>query len=480
MNSNAYAYSFGKKQLSNYSYNYSQILNSYIIFLIIFGMFLNNILAFLKYGPTISDRIIVFFIIITFFIVIYYRRIQHFNLYRIFYDFLLSILLVFITYIYCNYPLNSTFKNRPSLFIILIICAIICDIFINKKIIINRYLILILLFSITILLNIIMNGITSENYSIYKINSFLIYTIIPCFFVSMATDKKIIDILKSFIIYFIILSILFSFINLRYDTYKVLEIFVGNYISTGIAYGICFLYVLFDFKCKNILYKILKFGILSIFIFLIINTGARGPTISLLFTIFISCLFYFFKNKIRIIYLFMFLLSMIIFFLSINLINSDNFLITRYEGIDRLMNSYQNIKMLNFDELSKDRLYLYKNAYKNFLEKPFFGKGIGNNTYGGMYPHNSFMEIAAEVGIVGFVPFIVLIIYWFYFFVKSEMKFCKMSEYRFIKYLFIFILFESLFSGTIFWNIQFWSLLILSGTVFTVENKIYKISIKKY
>lgn len=58
MNSNVCVYK--DIQLSNNNYNYSQILNSYIIFLIIFGVFFNNILAFLKYGPTISDRIIVF------------------------------------------------------------------------------------------------------------------------------------------------------------------------------------------------------------------------------------------------------------------------------------------------------------------------------------------------------------------------------------------------------------------------------------
>jgi len=472
MNSNAY--SFEKKQLSNYNYNYSQILNSYIIFLIIFGNFFYNILSFLKHGPSILDRIIFFFTIISLFVFIYYIRIKRFNPFRIFFDFLFSILLVFITYVYIYFPLNSLNKTHPSLFIILIISVIIWSFFINEKIVINRYLILILFFSFTLLFNIIINGIPNGSYTIFKINSFLVYTLIPCFYIFVVTDKQLIDILKSLTIYFIILTLIYGFFNLKLENYEFFEIFGGNYISTGSVYGIGFLYVFFDFKCKNILYRIIKLGILSIFSFFILNTGARGPIISLLFTIFISYLFYYFHDKIKIIYLSIFLALIIIFILTFNLSNPINFFTTNNAGIMRLMNSYKNIKMGNFNEFSAGRLYLYKEAYKNFLEKPLFGKGIGKNEKIGFYPHNSFLEIASQLGLFGFLPFIVLLIYWFYFFIKSEIIFWKISEYRLIKYLFIYFLIESLFSGTIFWNIQFWSLLALSGIIFTIENKYYK------
>ncbi len=161
MNSNVY--SFEKKQLSSYNYNYSQILYSYIILLIIFGEPFHDIFIFLKHSLNNLDRIIIFITIIFLFIFLYYKNIQHLNFYRIFYDFLFSILLVFITCMYLYFPLNNTLENRPSLFIILIILAIIWNIIINKKITINRYLLLILFFSITILLNIIINGITNGN-----------------------------------------------------------------------------------------------------------------------------------------------------------------------------------------------------------------------------------------------------------------------------------------------------------------------------
>jgi O-antigen ligase len=461
---------FKDMQLQNKNYNYYQIYNSYIIFLIIFGIFLYNIFSFITHSESITNKIIIIFAIISFFVFIYYTRLKHFNFFRIFYDFLFSILLVFTTYINIYFSLNT---DRPQLFAVLIILLIIWRFITNKTINKDNVLIIIIFFVFSLLLNIIINGITNES---YKINSFLIYTLIPCFYISVIIDKQMIDIMKNLIAYFIVLSILLAFLNLINIRYEVLSIFVGNPISTSFVYGVGFLYVFFNIKCKKILYRIIKLGMLSLFIYLMIITGARGPIIALLFTIFISCLIYYSQNKIRIVDLSIFLLLIIILsFSNINLININNSLITRYAGMNRIKITYDFLKNKNLDDLPtiNKRLYLYKKSYKEFLERPLFGKGIGRNEKLGEYPHNSFLEIASEIGIIGLIPFAALIIYWFYLFIKSEMKFLKISEYRFFKYLFIYALIQSFFSGSIFWDIFFWSSLIISGKIFKVENKNY-------
>ncbi len=463
-------------KIQNNDYSYYKIINSYLVFLIIFGIYFNGINSSLRHRVDFLDKITMLFAMIFVFIFIYYTRIQRFNFYKLFYDFLLSILLVFIAYVNHYQSFDFFTRKYPLFFTSLIMLIIIWNVCINKKIIINNYIILILIFSFTLLFNIIINGING-NTAIFKTISFLIYTLIYCYYIFVVTDRELIDILKNIIIYFIILSVISAFLYLRHAEYELFDIFKENHIITGMVYGIGFLNIFFDFKYKNIFFRIIKYGILSIFICLVLLTGARGPLICMLITIFINYLILFYKNKLKIMNLFVFLLFIIIFFSAFNFSNEINFLIKNYKGIEMLSDSYENLKIKNMDEFSTKRTYLYEEAYKEFLKKPFFGKGIGKHEKQGEYPHNLFLEILSQIGIIGFVPFFVIICCWFYFFLKSEMRFYKNSEYRFIKYLFIFYFFHSFFSGSIFCNIQFWGLLVLGVRIFEIENKNYKLII---
>ncbi|MFN0087840.1 MAG: O-antigen ligase family protein, partial [Blastocatellia bacterium] len=56
----------------------------------------------------------------------------------------------------------------------------------------------------------------------------------------------------------------------------------------------------------------------------------------------------------------------------------------------------------------QERMLLIDTAIREFLEHPVIGVGTGNSSGGTGYPHNSFVEVAAEFGLVGLVVFVSL------------------------------------------------------------------------
>ncbi len=54
----------------------------------------------------------------------------------------------------------------------------------------------------------------------------------------------------------------------------------------------------------------------------------------------------------------------------------------------------------------QERVQLIDAAIREFVEHPIIGVGTGNSAGGTGYPHNSFVEVAAEFGLVGLVIFI--------------------------------------------------------------------------
>jgi O-antigen ligase len=59
---------------------------------------------------------------------------------------------------------------------------------------------------------------------------------------------------------------------------------------------------------------------------------------------------------------------------------------------------------------SADRIWLYGDAVRHWYSAPLFGKGFGNLTYiipEYAYPHNVFLELLAETGLIGFSLFLV-------------------------------------------------------------------------
>ena len=251
----------------------------------------------------------------------------------------------------------------------------------------------------------------------------------------------IIDNLKSNA--FLKISIVFS-IYLFFEGFYILWIFVENYdfsnefgrsqLQKGFAANIniaafsismklpFIIYVFSEIKRKIIL-KICLIIIVSGCIFSMILTGSRGALLSLysqIFLLFIYLLFTF-KSKGFIVFknIFLPLLAsfMVAYFASEILLQT-------------LSVSYRTEQII--EKGSKSRMRYYKGAFNSFLDKPLNGVGVGNwkifsieadknDIEGYIVPyhaHNDFLQILAEIGILGFLSY-------FFIFIFSLLKILK-------------------------------------------------------
>jgi O-antigen ligase len=92
-----------------------------------------------------------------------------------------------------------------------------------------------------------------------------------------------------------------------------------------------------------------------------------------------------------------------------------------------------------------DRDFLWKDAFDMFLNRPVFGQGLGTFMFnfqrfrpqgypadwGISYAENTFLQLAAETGIIGLFGFLYLIVAMFYFFLR-RLKACPDKKYRHI------------------------------------------------
>ena len=125
--------------------------------------------------------------------------------------------------------------------------------------------------------------------------------------------------------------------------------------------------------------------------------GCRGPLISAILGLFFYFLVTYNKNiKLS------FIISVILFFIII-------IWMTNFNIIYSIMGKFPNISAYSLEQIkegmsTKERLEAYSLAIKLFLQKPLLGVGTGG--FPGGYPHNIFLEIASENGIIGILIFI--------------------------------------------------------------------------
>lgn len=122
------------------------------------------------------------------------------------------------------------------------------------------------------------------------------------------------------------------------------------------------------------------------------------------------------------------------------------------------------------------RMRAYEISFNMFLDKPFFGQGIGgfNQIYKNNelpkiieYPHNLFVEIIVELGVIGFILFGILL--W-----RVARNIRKINEVLFLLLINGFML--SLFSGNI---VDQKIVLVLLGTFTVLPNMEKNILLKK-
>ncbi len=149
-----------------------------------------------------------------------------------------------------------------------------------------------------------------------------------------------------------------------------------------------------------------------IFMVAIFWTQSKGPMVALTGTIFVYL--FFTKNINRLLFL-MIIGSLIVFFLFTNdLIPSRYLAIYRYIVGEEIFSDFGSIG---------SRQLMIEDGIRIFRENPLFGVGIANwdsytqlSRYGeSAYPHNIFIEVIAEHGILGVIIFSVLSLITFFY-----------------------------------------------------------------
>jgi len=257
-------------------------------------------------------------------------------------------------------------------------------------------------------------------------------------------------IIKRFSISFKFLALVFT-ISLLFETFIVLfntilehQTLLGlsrNQINNGIAaninitsfsilYKIPFAIYLISFKQTKIL-KVLISILISISFFTIFLLGTRSAIISSFLIIFFSFLFNFIDSrniiksfKKSLILIFPILIALLFSELFSQISNIDNSATDRLETIQ--LNNIQ-------DNSIKQRLTYYDLSIKEFISNPLTGMGFGNwkinsipytltqrSTYIVAYhAHNDFLQILAELGIIGFLLYSCFFISILYILFKS-------------------------------------------------------------
>lgn len=120
---------------------------------------------------------------------------------------------------------------------------------------------------------------------------------------------------------------------------------------------------------------------------------------------------------------------------------------------------------------SASRIGIWKKSFSQFLYHPFFGDKL--NTEGvNHYPHNIYIEVLQTTGIIGFIPFIFLILKGI---IASIRIFKKHLVYAWIPIFFLQAMMQNMFSGALYTGAWFWTSLAL---VIGIDMWLNKVNIK--
>lgn len=439
----------------NKSSKFFDKINGFIISILLVGYYISTQIIYIRDMKNINGKIIVVVIILSLTFVFYWKYLRSKN---IFYDILLFFSLIFVYYLYVRFYINSL---PIFLFLLLLILIFI---FYKKGIKNKNYLFVFLIFFIMmVMVNIIIFGITNGEYSKIKYKYFLIYSMLPCFYIIFVANDDNLEWCKKFIwyiyLFFLICGVEYFYTHNAMFDQEVMNLTM-NYINASFIFGSIFLYIFFE----KIIFqkKYIYIFLLPLLLFFMLLSGARGPLIGLLMTV---AIYFIINTNIKNIIFAIIILVFVSFFINSN---TYNLLVGNYKGLNRIDYTIRNyfVGGMKTELLSPGRAVLYNEAIKEFYKKPF-GIGVGTNEIRGNYPHNSFLEIASQLGSIALFIYLSIIFIWFIQFYKSEKK--ALFKYRFFKYLFLYILVQSLFSGSIFINPVFWMALTINGVIFCIE-----------
>ncbi len=333
-------------------------------------------------------------------------------------------------------------------------------------------------------------GLTVTSYPLSKSLCFILYTA-PAFLLSLylvSSDKERIN---RFIFLTFVFSIIVGIFALRAffgqsGAIQPLNNILGNnYLVTGQTLGIgsviCVFWILVWSQSKrdeentcNMGNRYLLILLFSLMNFIQLNLGGRGPVLAAIGTIFIIFILetYFNKDILR------FKDSIKILALILALSGAVYFLIMKIAGYNQ---EAALIGRINYGYIKSDqsillRLEYYKSAFQCFLDNPVLGVGFGGwPYYHGLgqvhwHPHNIFLEVFAELGIVGGLLLVALFGSILYKIKTLNLKLAP--QLRLLAYITLFCFCNTLKSGDLNDNLVFFAVLgILAGiTRFNANN----------
>ena len=258
----------------------------------------------------------------------------------------------------------------------------------------------------------------SHSYKIQKALCFSFYTI-PAFmmgYLVISNDHERTErLLQSFLIFsLIVLAETFRVFYVK-GMGAIQDIMGTNYLVTGQTLGvgliILMVYTLHRFVDGKRKTLGLEVVLSSLFFYGLINIGGRGPFaacfISILFLYLVSWKY---SHAVKTQFVHLFLFFVVTFVLCVGL----NYFFHQ-QGSHFMNRVMPLLNSINSDESTMERLEFYQSAIKAFSANPVVGLGFGGwPLYHGLgdisyHPHNIFLEIMAETGVVGLLLFVAFI-----------------------------------------------------------------------
>lgn len=128
------------------------------------------------------------------------------------------------------------------------------------------------------------------------------------------------------------------------------------------------------------------------------------------------------------------------------------------------------------EDSSAIRVFIWMQSFNQFLSSPLIGDKLAVDGFSG-YPHNIIFEVLQTTGILGFAPFLILLVTSLR---KSILIFKNNPTYAWISVIFIQCVTQSMFSGAIYSSSWLWFSMALILSFPLQENKIETTLITKY
>jgi O-antigen ligase len=232
--------------------------------------------------------------------------------------------------------------------------------------------------------------------------------------------------------------------------------------ETGLGLALLLIYMLI--KPPKIFQFFLLVIPLSILILGTIITGSRGPILAPLFAVLCTFLFaeYNFNRRLKIL-IRLGLSAILIFMLNQSL--GEKTQSFQLVSLNRVINR---LSTLGTNRSDKGRVKRYQVAWDGFISSNGLGYGTGSFDYFFKrqgkdinndireYPHNIFLEVAFEQGILGLVVLIASIVLVLYRIIRFTKRMPESYQIRALHSLYFFAFFNSLASSDIAGNYHFW------------------------